>query len=93
MSDRFECKAEIVQLINEVSRPEVMEAGLMEGGEVKPGSLMEAASRNDRHVAHAMLLSTNRQAVNMFNKKRPDLVNVCEYMGTYMYIYSSPKLS
>ena len=65
-----------MRFIDEVSRPEVLEAGLMEGGEVKPGSLMEAASRNDRHVAHAMLLSTDCQAIHMFIKKRPDLIKV-----------------
>ena len=78
---RFKRGAEIVRFIDEVSQPEILEAGL-EGGEVKESSLMEAARRNDRLVAHAMLLCVNRQGVNLFTKKRPDLINVHVTLST-----------
>ena len=82
---RFKCRAEIVRCIDEVSQPEILEAGL-EGGEVKESSLMEAARRNDRLVAHAMLLCANQQGVNLFTKKRPDLINVCRPLHRLLHV-------
>ena len=73
---RYDSPDEIVQFTDEVFRPEVQRAGLGEGGELRPGGLMEAAARNDRSVAHAVLLCANRRGINMLTKKRPDLIEV-----------------
>ena len=56
--------------------PEVQEAGLVEGGEMRAGSVAAAAMKNDRCVAHTMLLCTNRKGIDMFSDKRKDLVKV-----------------
>ena len=80
---RYDSPDEIVQFTDEVFQPEVQRAGLREGGEVCPGGLTEAAARNDRSVAHAMLLCANRRGINMLTKKRPDLIEVRIQFGMH----------
>ena len=81
-----------MRFIDEVVDPAVLEAGLGEGGEVAPGSLMAAARRTDRSVAHALLLCANRKGINMFTKKRPDLISVRRFthvtynVQTYVHV-------
>ena len=58
-------------------KPEVQEAGLGEGGEMRPGSLAAAAERTKRVVAHAMLLCGNHRGINIFTRKRPDIIKAC----------------
>lgn len=79
---RYDTKEEIQQFTDEVFQPAIMGAGLGEDGRPRPGSLMESVARNDRSVAHAMLLCAFRRGVNMLTKKRPDLIEV--YVRTYV---------
>ena len=76
---------EIVQFIDEVVDPAVQNAGQGEGGEGRPGSLMEAEERTNRCVTHAMLLCANRRGINLFTKKRPDLIEVL-YIHVHVHV-------
>ena len=79
----YDTKEEIDRFTDEMFQPENMRAGLGEDGKPRTGSLTESADRNDRCVAHAMLLCANRRGVNMLIKKRPDLIGV-NILYTYL---------
>ena len=84
---RYESRDELVRFIDEVVDPAVLEAGLGEGGEVSPGSLMAAARRTGRSVAHALLLCANWKGTDMFTKKRPELISVYTYVRRFTHVH------